>query len=133
MLVERTIDHDPELAEIMVNRLCEFWELVESRTPPEIDGSEATRDVLNRLHPDDNGETVQLDDQYDEMYERRATLKEEIKTRDEAVSEIENKVRLAIGDATFAELPSGRQVTWKTQERKGYYVQPNKFRVMRWK
>jgi predicted phage-related endonuclease len=67
------------------------------------------------------------------MYEERATLKEDIKTKTERVSEIENRTRLAIGDATFAELPSGRQVTWKTQERKGYYVQPAKFRAMRWK
>ena len=133
MLVERTIDFDDELGEMIIAHLCKFWELVQTKTPSEIDGSDATKDVLNRLHPNDNGDAIELDDKWDERYERRAELAEKIKELTEEKQEIENRARLAIGDNTFADLPSGRRISWKTQDRKGYYVQPSTMRVMRWK
>jgi hypothetical protein len=45
-------------------------------------------------------------------------------------AEIENRLKAAIGDATFG-VAGGQAFSWKTQERKGYTVQPSTCRVLR--
>ena len=46
-------------------------------------------------------------------------------------TELQNKLKLAIGDNTFGELPSGGKFTWKTQDRKEHFVAASTSRVLR--
>jgi putative phage-type endonuclease len=55
-----TVERNDRFIESLIVKLAEFWDLVESKTPPPIDGSEATLETINRLHPDDDGTVVDL-------------------------------------------------------------------------
>jgi putative phage-type endonuclease len=51
--------HD-RFIETMIAQERAFWDLVESRTPPPVDGSEQTAEALRRLYASDNGASVML-------------------------------------------------------------------------
>lgn len=112
-----------------------FWSFVERDTPPPIDGSEATALAIKKLHPDDNGETVDLPpesslwiaDWSDAKEAIAATKKLEEKRKDEA----ENKLKDAIGDATYGKLPDGRLLSLRTMPRAGYAIAATKYRSLK--
>lgn len=108
-----------------------FWERVKSKSPPEVDGSERTAELLSRIHPDDNGETTQLPDEAMALTRRIEDCKAIIKTEKESLTAAENKLKSLIGDNTFGLLPDGRLWSWRTQDRKGYTVEPGSCRVLR--
>ncbi len=54
------VDRNDRFIDAMIPRLEAFWELVQTKTPPPIDGSEATLGTIKRLHPDDDGSVVDL-------------------------------------------------------------------------
>lgn len=120
--------------EFLVNylpKLEEFWQMVLDKVPPPVDGSAATAKVLAKLHPEDNGQVAYLGkeacDWLDELEESKR-LKKEAEAAEKLAS---NQLKAAIGDATFAALPDGRYLSWKTQSNKGYVVEPFTSRVMR--
>ena len=45
--------------------------------------------------------------------------------------EAENKLAAAFGSATFGILPDGQLLSYKTQDRAGFTVEPTSFRVLR--
>jgi len=114
-------------------KIAEFWDMVQRKVPPPIDGKEATARTLKMLHPDDNGQTVALD----EDAATTATKMEEHKTKaKEAEAEakrLENILRDKLGDNTFGALPDGRTLSLKTTARKGYTstVAPTKYRTLK--
>lgn len=114
-------------------KAVEFWRMVETKTPPPIDGKEATTRALKALHPDDNGETVPLDDEAEGVAER---LEEQIAAAKAAKGEakrLENILRERIGKNTFGSLPHGRIVSLKTTSRNGYTsnVAPTTYRTLK--
>lgn len=108
-----------------------FIECVENRVPPEIDGSEATAKAIKLLHPDDNGSEVVLDDRFVDFDARLEELKEQEKAISGEKKILENEIKAAIGDATFALLPNGVRYSFKTTAREGYFVEPSKYRTLR--
>ena len=115
----------------MVAKLDEFWGYVERREMPPVDESEATAKALARIYPEDDGETVDLPIEASKWDEEL----EEIKARQKKVKEertaLENKIKAALGVATFGQLPDGGRFSWKLQERSGYTVKPTQFRVLK--
>lgn len=111
---------DAMIAEIEA-QVSWFWTLVESRTQPEIDGHAATAKILKRLHPDDNGLTVDLPDEAigwaDELFAARAVIAERARAAKKLKAGPENNLRAAIGSATFGRLPDGRTLSLRTQTR----------------
>lgn len=105
------------------SRLGEFWALVESNTPPVVDGHKATREALAKLHPADNGSTVELDELTAQLGQELLAVKAEVKALESREAELENRLRAAIGDATFGDVAGG---VWslKTQAREGYLKVP---------
>jgi putative phage-type endonuclease len=93
-----------------------FWHTyVLTRTPPEIDGSEATSRMLRRLHPMDDGSTVYLTEEDLAVVQSWEAAKAEITVSNRAQKvhkalkdESDNRLRAAIGSATFGALPDGR-------------------------
>lgn len=113
-------------------KLCDdFWKCIQTRTAPEIDGSEATTEVLRRLNPADNGLAVKLGAEFAEAYEELTALARVIKDAEARQDEIKNQIRAAIGPNTFAELPCGHWASWKASERAGYTVAPTVNRTLR--
>ncbi len=112
-----------------------FWGYVRRDQPPPIDGSVATEKVLKALHPRDNGETVELPPQASAwvtgLIEAKESIKAIKKIEQARADEAENRLREAIGDATFGVLPDGRRVSLKTTERAGYSVEATTYRQLR--
>ncbi len=124
-------ERNDSFVQALLPRLAEFWRLVEARTPPAVDGSLATAQVLAKLHPEDNGDTVALPAEAAEWTERKAAAKEIIKAAEADVLDCDNRLKAALGDATFGVLPDGSRWSWKTQTRQEYVVAANTFRVLR--
>lgn len=118
---------------------CElFWQRVLAKDPPPADGHEATFRALARLHPLDNGETVDLPDvakgwwdRFDELNAQISVLRKEIKLREKEQEPLEAKLKQAIGDNTFGRLPDGRLLTLPHTSRKGYTVEPCTYRTLK--
>jgi len=125
------LDRDPSLIAEIEAQAEWFWGLVERREPPPIDGSPATTRALKLLHPLDTGGTAILHAEAIDWLDDLLAAKERAKADKKVMDDAENKLRHAIGDATFAELPDGRRLSLKTTERKGYEVQPVTFRTLR--
>ncbi len=57
--------------------------------------------------------------------------KEQIKSAEAMKTAAENRIKAALGDATFGLLPNGGLWSWKTQTRKEYVSPETTFRVLR--
>ena len=127
--VERNQDFITELEA----KAEEFWGRVQRKEAPAIDGSVASNKAIKALHPDDNGETVELTDEAETLALCWTTAKNDEKTAKADAQEAENKLRALVGAATFGALPDGRIVSLKTTARKGYtsVVEPSKFRTLK--
>lgn len=126
------IEPNPAFIEALLPKLERFWRAVEEGDPPPVDGSLATAKVLARLHPDDNGETVELSREALEWDGRIEEIGKRIKALQEEETLLKNQLREAIGDATFGLLPGGcGRWSWKTSTRKGYTVEPTTNRTLR--
>ena len=114
--LERNDDYIAELEHACV----EFWARVVNKEPPAPDGSAMTAVALKRLHPLDSGATVPLapgcDDWFDEMDQARTVRL----NAEKAEEKYKTLLRGAIASATFGALPSGRTLSLRTTEVKGY-------------
>lgn len=104
---------EEEIAALMDSERL-FWELVQSDTPPGMDGSIATADAIGEIYSGGGGEI--------ELFGRESMLREyfDLKDRQKALSEriceIENTLKTDMGDAEKA-LCGGFTVSWKPQQR----------------
>jgi predicted phage-related endonuclease len=110
----------------------EFRWRLENNLPPSVE-MPRNLDAVKRLYPEDSGETVELGDDvatwFDQLQEVKAFTKEASELKDE----LEAKIKLAIGNATFGELPDGRRLSLKTTYRKAYTkdVKSGTYRTLR--
>lgn len=113
-------------------QLCQdFWRLVESKTPPDIDGSEATTNAIKSRWKRERGPRVDVSDELDTLAADIDLFSADIKAAQEKVDEYKNRIREMIGDAEGCISPSGVEFTWKTQQRSGYVVAPSESRILR--
>lgn len=124
-------DRNDRFIAAMLPELGAFWRLVETRTPPPVDGSDSTRRVLRRLYPQDDGEVVELPPEAIDWANALEQAKIDIKAADGRKSLAENRLTAAIGDATIGLLPNGERYSWKAQTRRGHWVEESTFRVLR--
>ena len=127
-LVERDQKY---IDEVIIPTGTAFWAATEERVPYEIDGSEQTTRALVRLHPEDNGRTVKLDDTYWDDVRALESIATDLKILNEQKTLHQNRVRAAIGDATYGELEDGSGFSWKTGDRKEYTVAASKTKTLR--
>ena len=99
-------------------KIKEFYERMVNDDPPPVDGSESTYRALTILHPDDNGETIQLPKKISTAYQRIERNKLKVKEIAAKTDLLENIIRAAIGNNTFA-ITDDLTLSLKTQERKG--------------
>lgn len=115
----RYADFEPDLelqAEIR-RRAADFWQRVQDRVPPPIDGSEATRRAIVQRFPQDNQlATVLPGDLYD-AHMRRIELKEKANEIEKELAKAENEIRQGLGDYAYGTIGT---VTYsaKTQTRR---------------
>lgn len=117
------IEPDRELHEMIVEAEAKFWTYVEIDEPPEFDFQHKHAvEMLRRLHPGTNGETVALDPALLDWHNVRLQADEEIK-RYEAVSNgARAHILHALGDAAAGRLANGGLYKRKVIHRPAYSV-----------
>ncbi len=122
--------NDGFIEKALIPACKKFFDCMQSQTPPNIDGSEATAKALKLLHPDDDGSEVMLDDRFVDLDHSLQTIKANMKSLDLERRTIENEMRAAIGASTFGRIPNGVSYSLKTVEKDGYFVEPQKYRML---
>ena len=130
-MVWRDVQRDDEFIAALLPALEKFWQHVVDRTAPDVDDSEVTARVLAKMHPLDNGETVELPHESVQWALDLDGANAKIKELEALKTHAQNRFRAAIGDATFAVLPDGSKYSYKTQERAAHEVKASQFRVLR--
>ena len=93
-----------------------FWETyVKTMTPPPADGHRATTDAIKNIYPEDDGDAVDLSD-IEAEFALRKRLKTTLKDVENEIDEIENRIKLKIGEASKG-TAGLYTATWKTQTR----------------
>jgi putative phage-type endonuclease len=126
------VDRNDEFIAALILRERDFWQRVQDHDPPPPDASDACRELLKRLYPREAAGTVialppdavQWDAQ---RREAMAALTVAMTSKREA----ENHLIAALGDAEVGLLADGTRYSYKSQQRKGYTVEPSSSRVLR--
>ena len=130
-LVWEDYDRNDLFIESMIKEELAFWSKVLMQTPPDPDGHIATREAIKKLYPKDTGITIDLPPEALKWAELLKLAQEEKKDAEGAISLMQNKIILALGDAGIGRLPDGTSFSYKSQKRKAYTVKESEFRVLR--
>lgn len=110
--------HRIERDEVLISNLIrlerEFWQYVESDTPPPADGSESAELALRCLYPQDSGSTVDYsqDRNLSATFADLVSLRESIAQQEKLESKLKQSLQQAMGNASSAVFETG-EVTWK--------------------
>lgn len=116
---------------VIEQECAEFWRRVQKEDPPPVDGSVATSEALRALYPGQNGESVILPAEAEEWDRIRKEAHEEIEKWAAKKLEVENRLRAAIGSASFGLLPGGGKYSLKEVTKKEYTVKASSYRALR--
>lgn len=114
----REIKRDEELIDIIIEAEKEFWQMVQDKTPPALDGSSAAEKWVNEKYKKVNeGETINLDSSWRDLLRKRQELKEYRDDVDKQIKEIENQLKQNIKHAEYANAP-GYSISYKSVSQK---------------
>lgn len=116
--IQKYVERDEELIEMLKNIAHDFWNNnVLTKTPPLVDGSEASTDLLKSLYPDSKpGTEMVLPEEAAELIEQREELKCQAKELEVQISECENKLKDLLKENEVG-ICGDRKVTWRTYSR----------------
>jgi len=131
-LVWHEVERNDEFIANLETKLTGWWNrYVVERVEPPSSPTEACVRMLERLHPADNGTTVELPADFLDVDNRLVAVKVDLKKLEAERKELEEKLKSAIGAATFGELTDGTRWSWKTQDRAEHFVSATSYRVLR--
>lgn len=124
------IPRDDEEIAALVEAERDFWKLVVDKTPPPIDGSDATRRALDIVHPELDGEPPAALFGVETLIEERSRIKAEISQLTRRVKEIDNGLvsELSGRDAGVAH---GYEITYRTIRKAPHTVKAQEYRQLR--
>lgn len=111
----KEVDRDEELIEMIVSAEKDFWEncIVKKVSPP-LDGSSAAEKYVKERYKDSNsGISVNLKSEYKYKIKNYFELKNTIKELEVQAKEIENNVKLELGEAEIGYAPD-YEIDWKS-------------------
>ncbi len=115
----RFIERDEELIAMLVQLESEFWDYVQSETPPPLDGSDASANFLANRFPNSAPKSqIVLPDSAAELIAEYAAASEQEKAINEQKQKAENLLKEMLGENEIG-TTAGHIVTWKSvsQER----------------
>ncbi|MFL0197794.1 YqaJ viral recombinase family protein [Clostridium sp. WILCCON 0269] len=123
----KEIERDEELIQILIQEEKDFWENhVLKRVPPPLDGSSAAEKYLKGRFKDSSQElTVNLRSEYKDKISDYFELKNTIKNLESQAKEIENNIKLELGEAEIG-YAHKYEIDWKS-------ITSNKFDNKRFK
>lgn len=128
--VEYHIEANPTLHEYIGNVCADWWEkyIVQGHDVPMT--VKPALEVVKRLRKTPN-KVIEADAEFEILLGKREADKAMIKEYSEHLEQIEAELLVKLGDAEAANLSDGRQFTHLESSRKGYTVEPCKFRQIR--
>lgn len=107
------VERDEEVIARLTVLEANFWEYVETDTPPPADGSESAAHALRRLYPG-GGSAVDFseDSAVSEAFTSLVALRAEVEEKQRRVERLKQTIQQAMGDASRAVFATG-EVTYK--------------------
>lgn len=105
-----------------------FWKLVLDLTPPDIDGSESTKDALAAQYANPSGATVELPPTAAEYLAAIKAFAEQEKALKTEKTRYENEIKAMLGDHSIGTIDGQKVVTWKQVPGSTYTVNKEPYR-----
>jgi len=103
---------DDELIEMIIREEQKFWQMVENRTPPKLDGSVDAKEILSYMYPTAiEGSVIELPT-YESTVEEILALGKQIKELEQMKEEKENKLKAEMAEHEIAYVGKYK-VSWK--------------------
>ena len=112
----RRYEYNSRFMDAIIPVLSEFWFNVKHEIPPTIDGGMATSNAIRKLHPEDNGETIELPDELIGDAILLDSIQEAIATAEAERDAIKNNIMYAMGPNTYATINGKRWFSYKTNK-----------------
>ena len=108
------IERDDTLIERLIALERQFWQFVETDTPPPADGSDSADLALRCLYPEDAGTSLDCrqDRHLSSTYADLVSVRQSIETLAERESRLKQTIQQAMGTASLAQFETG-SVSWK--------------------
>lgn len=111
------IDRDQELIDDLIRISTEFWGWVQDGIRPPIDASQATGQLLDRIHANPTDTVVVADAiEVEKWLSIRATAKEQAAAADIAITDAENHLKAIAGDATDVHIRGELAYSWRRRK-----------------
>ncbi len=107
------IERDEEIINYLTKIEADFWELVKSHTPPEMDGSQASSDLLKKLYPEGKPSETPLPLEAKDLIGQYQEAKEFEKKWSLAKDEAGNKLKAMLEEHEVG-IIGDMEVRWKT-------------------
>ena len=108
------IERDDELIASIAKIAEDFWQFVESRTPPPFDGSDASTNLIKAMYPESNmGAEIALPSEAEEWIRNVQEAKTQIHYWEDREAENENRLKALLGENEVGVFKDTR-VIWKT-------------------
>lgn len=113
--VYKEVDRDEELIKMIIQSEKDFWEnFIVKNVPPPLDGSTAAEKYVKERYKDSQPElTVSLKSEYKNKIKDYFELKNAIKDLEGQAKEIENNIKLELGEAEIGYAPN-YEIDWKS-------------------
>ena len=111
------VERDNELIEYLITIERRVWTMVESGETPPIVWAPDSADLIKRLYPTDNSQTITLD--APEMVaaaQAFLSCKADVAAAEERQEQAALTLKAAMAESAVAEIPTFGQVTWKTSK-----------------
>jgi len=107
------VTRDDSFIRELIQAEIEFWRLVEAKTPPPIDGTKASTELVKKLYPEaEKGKEIDLPFEAFELIQQYEQACEEEKRLQLIKDEAANKLKEMLGTAERGTI-HGRQVIWQ--------------------
>lgn len=124
------VPRNDEVIEEILKQAKDFWQdHVLTEIPPAPIGLGSDTDTLKKMYPVGDGDIVELHDYQDkrDKYKELMGVKKEL---DQEIEAIKQEFMAAMGESEVA-VVGDKKVTWRTINRKGFYVEPSSSRQLR--
>jgi len=112
--LHQRVERDEEIINHLTQIESDFWRLVEAKTPPEMDGSESSAEVLALLYPESApGSSLELPDTAERLIAEYEEAQAAEKAAEERKNEAANKLKALLGDYETGRVGE-RKVSWKS-------------------
>lgn len=118
-----TLERNEDEIHALMKAEKEFWDLVESDTPPTLDGLDCTSEALQSIYKESRNIEITLYGR-ENLLKNYLNLKNEKKVLDEKMSVIENTIKAEMQDSEYGSC-GDFSVSWKSQSRQLF--QPKEF------